>query len=80
MFMKKVIIVISLVLFGLIYGCKYEVFQWRGTDRNGIYQETGLLDQWPDNGPFALEQAVLRSVWPTGRPREDHGVRHQINK
>jgi len=25
--------------------------QWRGTDRTGIYQEKGLLKEWPANGP-----------------------------
>ena len=52
--MKKVCIAISLVAFGLTQGCKYDASQWRGTDRNGIYYETGLLDQWPENGPDLL--------------------------
>ena len=25
--------------------------QWQGPDRNSISQETGLLQQWPENGP-----------------------------
>jgi outer membrane protein assembly factor BamB len=25
--------------------------QWRGPDRNGLSQETGLLKEWPDGGP-----------------------------
>src|SRR5215471_8962377 len=25
--------------------------QWRGPQRNGISQETGLLQQWPKDGP-----------------------------
>ncbi|MDR0573578.1 MAG: PQQ-binding-like beta-propeller repeat protein [Tannerella sp.] len=28
--------------------------QWRGTDRTGIYHETGLLKSWPENGPVLL--------------------------
>jgi outer membrane protein assembly factor BamB len=28
--------------------------QWRGPDRNGISKETGLLTQWPANGPTRL--------------------------
>ena len=31
--------------------------QWRGPDRNGISQETGLLKQWPSEGPKLLWQA-----------------------
>ena len=27
------------------------VYQWRGTERNGIYYESGLLAQWPEDGP-----------------------------
>lgn len=30
--------------------------QWRGPDRNGISQETGLLEQWPAEGPKLLWQ------------------------
>lgn len=28
--------------------------QWRGKNREGIYTETGLLKQWPENGPELL--------------------------
>ena len=28
--------------------------QWRGTNRDGIYNETNLLKQWPENGPQML--------------------------
>jgi len=30
--------------------------QWRGPDRNGVSSETGLLKQWPANGPKLLWQ------------------------
>ena len=30
--------------------------QWRGPERNGISQETGLLKQWPAGGPKLLWQ------------------------
>jgi len=30
------------------------VYQWRGPARNGIYNETGLLSQWPEKGPQLL--------------------------
>jgi len=36
--------------------------QWRGPDRDGLYQETNLLTQWPEGGP--------RLVWSaTGLPK-----------
>ena len=28
-----------------------DVAQWRGPNRDGIYNETGLLKKWPDGGP-----------------------------
>src|SRR6266550_5628944 len=28
--------------------------QWRGPERNGISQETGLLKEWPKDGPRLL--------------------------
>lgn len=28
-----------------------EISQWRGPDRNGTYQETNLLAEWPEEGP-----------------------------
>jgi len=31
-----------------------EMSQWRGPDRTGKYTQTGLLKQWPDNGPELL--------------------------
>ena len=31
-----------------------DVIQWRGTDRSGIYNETGLLKSWPTGGPALL--------------------------
>ena len=30
--------------------------QWRGPERNGISQESGLLKQWPKEGPKLLWQ------------------------
>lgn len=30
------------------------ISQWRGDHRNGIYNETGLLDIWPEEGPELL--------------------------
>ncbi|HNX79904.1 MAG TPA: PQQ-binding-like beta-propeller repeat protein, partial [Prolixibacteraceae bacterium] len=38
----------------LLIACNHEatkVDEWRGPDRSGIYNETGLLKSWPENGP-----------------------------
>ncbi|MEX0938010.1 MAG: PQQ-binding-like beta-propeller repeat protein [Pirellulales bacterium] len=40
--------------------------QWRGPERNGISQETGLLAQWPEAGPALLwEQSDLGEGYST---------------
>jgi len=31
-----------------------DIAQWRGKNRDGIYNETGLLKKWPDQGPMLL--------------------------
>jgi len=42
-----------LILFvGKVYS--QETSQWRGANRDGIYNETGLLKIWPDKGPELL--------------------------
>jgi outer membrane protein assembly factor BamB len=30
------------------------IAQWRGPERSGVYPETGLLDEWPEEGPEQL--------------------------
>ncbi len=52
--MHRAILLIAPIVFGIIHSCKNEVYQWRGPDRDGIYHDTGLLDQWPENGPELL--------------------------
>lgn len=31
-----------------------EILQWRGSERSGVYHETGLLNEWPPEGPALL--------------------------
>ena len=35
-------------------GLSQNVYQWRGSNREGIYPETNLLKSWPENGPQQL--------------------------
>jgi outer membrane protein assembly factor BamB len=35
-----------------------QLSEWRGPDRTGIYNETGLLKKWPDGGPKLLWEAA----------------------
>lgn len=52
--MNRTFIAILLLAGGLLQGCKQEVFQWRGTHRDGVFQESDLLDSWPEEGPELL--------------------------
>ncbi len=52
--MKKTCIALLLLAGALLQGCKQEVYQWRGTHRDGIFQESGLLDHWSEEGPELL--------------------------
>lgn len=33
-----------------------QIYQWRGIERDGIYNETGLLKEWPVDGPKLIFQ------------------------
>lgn len=50
--------ILILPLFGLLLLCscakKGQYSDWRGPMRDGIYPETGLLKQWPPDGPDLL--------------------------
>ncbi len=50
---------ITLLFVGLIFLLQthvesQEIAQWRGDNRDGIYHETGLLKEWPVEGPMLL--------------------------
>ncbi|HCE57192.1 MAG TPA: hypothetical protein DER09_05150 [Prolixibacteraceae bacterium] len=54
--MKKLLTIIAMILlvsqFSEIFS--QTVYQWRGPNRDGKYNETKLLSQWPENGPQLL--------------------------
>ena len=50
--MKKYLFILAIVLPTILYAQKNS--QWRGDGRNGIYNEPGLLKQWPAEGPELL--------------------------
>ncbi len=51
--MKRIFLI---ALATIAFACKQqpEITQWRGENRSGIYTETKLLKNWPDNGPTPL--------------------------
>lgn len=52
--MYKTVMAILLLAGGLLQGCKQEVYQWRGTHRDGVFQESELTESWPEEGPEQL--------------------------
>ncbi|WP_321347017.1 PQQ-binding-like beta-propeller repeat protein [uncultured Draconibacterium sp.] len=54
--MKKINSLFSLIVLLFIsqFAISQTVYQWRGLDRDGKYNESGLLDQWPEDGPQLL--------------------------
>lgn len=51
--MKRIFIITAIIIF-VIQLQSQEVAQWRGSERDGKYDETGLLKQWPESGPDLL--------------------------
>jgi outer membrane protein assembly factor BamB len=51
--MKRAIGTILISVVCLIVSAQ-DAAQWRGPNRDGIYNETGLLKKWPDGGPKLL--------------------------
>ncbi|MEI7595634.1 MAG: PQQ-binding-like beta-propeller repeat protein [Bacteroidota bacterium] len=50
---KKLLLSLSLLLFSGWANAQIES-QWRGINRDGVYTETGLIKQWPADGPKIL--------------------------
>jgi hypothetical protein len=47
--MKKYLFIIAVLFPVMLYSQKNS--QWRGENRDGVYNETGLLKIWPADGP-----------------------------
>lgn len=57
-FLSLIKLLILIVVFALFQSCvpngKLNISEWRGPNRSGIYNETNLLNEWPENGPDLL--------------------------
>jgi len=52
---KQFLFILIPVIFGTVYPTfSQTITQWRGPNRDGKYNETQLLKQWPENGPQLL--------------------------
>jgi outer membrane protein assembly factor BamB len=56
--MRMVLLLAGVILSGVGAQSTPEWFQWRGPNRDGHSAETGLLQQWPQNGPPRLWQGA----------------------
>jgi outer membrane protein assembly factor BamB len=52
--MKNVSILIILILLLTSSSATTGIYEWRGTNREGIYHESNLLKTWPADGPKEL--------------------------
>ncbi len=57
-FLFSIKLPIFIVVYILFQSCipngKQNISEWRGPSRSGIYNETNLLNEWPENGPDLL--------------------------
>jgi len=60
--MKNLLIIFVAVLFFAFTKKEEPVSEWRGPNRSGVYNEKGLLKQWPAEGP-----KLLWAIDSTGR-------------
>ncbi len=60
--MKNLLIILLAVLIFAFTMKEEPVSEWRGPNRSGVYAETGLLTQWPAEGP-----KLLWAIDSTGR-------------
>ena len=57
MIMRNTAFILIICLLPFLNSCEQantEVSNWRGPERTGFYPETGLLTEWPENGPELL--------------------------
>ncbi len=47
---------LNIILLGSVLLSNAQITQWRGTNRDGHFAETGLLQSWPESGPKLLLQ------------------------
>jgi outer membrane protein assembly factor BamB len=56
--MKYFVLIFSVIAVGVIHGCSsenpHQRAQWRGANRDGVFTESNLMDQWPEEGPELL--------------------------
>lgn len=65
-------ILLGILFFFFIFSVNAQLVQWRGPDRDGHFPETGLLKEWPEDGPeIILEAEDIGKGWSTPIFAED---------
>jgi len=54
MIYPKLLCPLVIIVSSVVGACAADWPQWRGPQRNGVCDETGLLQQWPEGGPLLL--------------------------
>lgn len=49
--MNRSLVILCIYLFAINGVVAQEISEWRGPGRTGVYDETDLMKQWPENGP-----------------------------
>ncbi len=73
--MRKLILLIAISL--AFIQCKdsvSDITQWRGNNRDGIYDETNLLKKWPADGPELLWSTDLLSMGNSSMSIADNAI------
>lgn len=55
--MIRKLVISYLLLIATVHFSYGQLYEWRGPNRSGIYNETGLQKKWPANGPAMLWEA-----------------------
>jgi len=63
---------LCLIILSFIFPSTAQLVQWRGPNRDGIFNETGLLKAWPEGGPQQiLEVEKIGKGWSSPIPDGD---------
>lgn len=80
LFKKTLIAIVILITF--ISNAHSQLYEWRGPDRSGIYNEAGLLKEWPESGPeliweldnlgdgYSSPTVTANTIYITGRKEQ----------
>lgn len=71
--MKTPISIMYIIMLNLSMIHSAPLSQWRGVNRDGIYNDEKLLKEWPENGPDLLwSQDSLGAGWSSVAIEDDH--------